>query len=36
MEVDDLKPETMKTLILMARDIYPHDKVPRPLLRRSP
>ncbi len=28
LEVKALKPETMKTLILMARDIYPHDKVP--------
>jgi hypothetical protein len=28
MEVTNLQPETMKTLILMARDIYPHDKVP--------
>lgn len=28
MEVKSLRPETMKTLILMARDIYPHDKVP--------
>jgi hypothetical protein len=26
-EVKGLKPETMKTLILVARDIYPHDKV---------
>src|ERR1700735_2983509 len=25
--VKGLKPETMKTLILVARDIYPHDKV---------
>lgn len=28
MEVKNLKPATMRTLILMARDIYPHDKVP--------
>ncbi|WP_406858119.1 gluconate 2-dehydrogenase subunit 3 family protein [Alsobacter sp. KACC 23698] len=28
MEVKNLQPATMKTLILMARDIYPHDKVP--------
>jgi hypothetical protein len=28
LEVKSLKPETMKTLILVARDIYPHDKVP--------
>jgi hypothetical protein len=28
LEVKGLKPETMKTLILVARDIYPHDKVP--------
>ena len=28
MEVKGLRPETMKTLILVARDIYPHDKVP--------
>jgi hypothetical protein len=27
LEVKGLKPETMKTLILVARDIYPHDKV---------
>ena len=27
LEVKGLKPETMKTLILMARDIYPHDKI---------
>ena len=27
LEVEALKPETMKTLILVARDIYPHDKV---------
>ncbi|WP_323776075.1 Twin-arginine translocation pathway signal [Leisingera sp.] len=26
--VDHLKPETMATLIQMARDIYPHDQVP--------
>ena len=28
LEVKGLKPETMKTLILMARDIYPHDRSP--------
>jgi hypothetical protein len=28
LEVKALKPETMRTLILMARDIYPHDRVP--------
>lgn len=28
MEVTHLKPETMATLIQMARDIYPHDHVP--------
>lgn len=28
MEVQALTPETTKTLILMARDLYPHDKVP--------
>ncbi len=27
MEVEHLKPETMATLIQMARDIYPHDHV---------
>lgn len=27
LEVTNLKPETMATLIQMARDIYPHDKV---------
>jgi hypothetical protein len=27
LEVTHLKPETMATLIQMARDIYPHDKV---------
>lgn len=27
-EVKALKPETMKALILIARDIYPHDHVP--------
>src|SRR5271155_4702921 len=27
LDVKGLKPETMKTLILIARDIYPHDKV---------
>jgi hypothetical protein len=26
-EVKNLKPETMRTLIKMARDIYPHDRV---------
>lgn len=26
MEVQNLKPETMRTLILVARDIYPHDR----------
>jgi hypothetical protein len=26
-EVGGLKPETFKTLILVARDIYPHDKI---------
>ena len=26
MEVKNLKPETMRTLIQMARDIYPHDR----------
>jgi hypothetical protein len=25
LDVKGLKPETMKTLILVARDIYPHD-----------
>jgi hypothetical protein len=28
LDVKGLKPQTMKTLILVARDIYPHDKVP--------
>jgi hypothetical protein len=28
LDVKGLKPETMKTLILVARDIYPHDKIP--------
>ena len=27
LEVKHLKPETMRTLIKMARDIYPHDRV---------
>jgi len=27
-EVKGLQPQTMKTLILVARDIYPHDQVP--------
>ena len=27
LEVKTLKPETMRTLIQMARDIYPHDRV---------
>ena len=27
-EVTALKPETMATLVQMARDIYPHDRVP--------
>ncbi|ETA50767.2 Twin-arginine translocation pathway signal [Rhodobacteraceae bacterium PD-2] len=27
LEVDHLQPETMATLIQMARDIYPHDRV---------
>ncbi|PSC04876.1 Twin-arginine translocation pathway signal [Alsobacter soli] len=27
MEVKNLKPETMQTLIRMARDIYPHDRL---------
>ena len=27
LDVKGLKPQTMKTLILVARDIYPHDKV---------
>lgn len=27
MEVKNLKPETMRTLIQMARDIYPHDRL---------
>lgn len=28
LEVNGLKPETARTLILIARDIYPHDRVP--------
>jgi hypothetical protein len=28
LDVKGLKPETMKTLISVARDVYPHDKVP--------
>lgn len=28
LEVQNLKPETMRTLITMARDIYPHDRLP--------
>lgn len=28
LDVKGLQPKTMKTLILVARDIYPHDKVP--------
>ncbi len=28
LETTALKPETMATLIVMARDIYPHDQVP--------
>jgi len=28
LDVKGLNPETMKTLILVARDIYPHDKIP--------
>lgn len=27
LEVTNLKPETMRTLIVMARDVYPHDKL---------
>ncbi|MDE2578287.1 MAG: twin-arginine translocation signal domain-containing protein [Hyphomicrobiales bacterium] len=27
LEVAALKPETMKTLVLIARDIYPHDRI---------
>src|SRR4051794_2178542 len=27
LEVKALKPETMQTLIQMARDIYPHDRI---------
>ena len=27
LEVKNLKPETMRTLIKMARDIYPHDRL---------
>ena len=28
LDVKGLKPQTVKTLILVARDVYPHDKVP--------
>ncbi|HSI41221.1 MAG TPA: Twin-arginine translocation pathway signal [Xanthobacteraceae bacterium] len=28
LEVTNLKPETMRTLIVMARDVYPHDRIP--------
>lgn len=28
LEVTALKPETMATLVQMARDIYPHDRIP--------
>lgn len=28
LEVKNLKPETMQTLIRMARDVYPHDRLP--------
>ena len=28
LEVQSLAPETMKTLIQMSRDIYPHDRIP--------
>ena len=28
LDVKALAPDTMKTLILMARDIYPHDRIP--------
>jgi hypothetical protein len=28
LDVKGLQPQTMKTLILVARDIYPHDRVP--------
>src|SRR5271156_561064 len=28
LDVKGLQPQTMKTLILIARDIYPHDKIP--------
>ena len=28
LEVSALKPETMRTLIVMARDVYPHDRIP--------
>jgi hypothetical protein len=28
LEVSALQPQTMKTLILLARDIYPHDRIP--------
>jgi len=27
LEVTNLKPETMRTLIIMARDVYPHDRL---------
>ena len=27
LEVTTLKPETMRTLIVMARDVYPHDRI---------
>ena len=27
LEVNNLKPETMRTLIKMARDVYPHDRL---------
>ena len=27
LEVTNLKPETMRTLIIMARDVYPHDRI---------
>lgn len=28
LEVANLKPDTMRTLIVLARDIYPHDRIP--------
>ncbi len=28
LDVKGLRPETMRTLILIARDIYPHDRIP--------